>query len=241
MGYLDTGFHCFDVSADGKIEAKEFAHVMATITDYKGNLSDLTNCEYSGLMNYLFGKNRDKTINQEDFISLQRDLEDDIMWLEFSRYCKDGKTISDLDLCNHLLCCANLTTKQRRQMINHVKRDVDGDSLVGRITYEAFKNFYLVLFGGTDLERAMFFLDTEKKGVNREEFMSIAKSVANCDIERHIVNVIYALLDDNQDGNLSIKEFSPVMFQWRRSRGFEHAIWDPYGTHILIHMGNLSA
>ena len=90
---------------------------MAAITDYKGNLSDLTNCEYSGLMNYLFGKNRDKIIKREDFIRLQRDLIDDIMWLEFCRYSKDGSTISDLDLCNHLLCSANLTTKQRRQMV----------------------------------------------------------------------------------------------------------------------------
>ena len=30
-----------------------------------------------------------------------------------------------------------------------------------------FKQFYYVLFGGSDLERAMFFLDAEKKGVNR--------------------------------------------------------------------------
>ena len=90
---------------------------MATITDYKGNRDDLTKCEYSGLMNYLFGKNRDKEINCEKFKQLQRDLMDDILWLEFCRYSEDGKTISDLDLCNHLLCCANLTSKQRRQMV----------------------------------------------------------------------------------------------------------------------------
>ena len=35
------------------------------------------------------------------------------------------------------------------------------------VTFDQFKNFYKVLFGGSDLERAMFFLDTEKCGVNR--------------------------------------------------------------------------
>ena len=35
------------------------------------------------------------------------------------------------------------------------------------ITFDAFKCFYNVLFGGADLERAMFFLDTEKNGINR--------------------------------------------------------------------------
>ena len=35
------------------------------------------------------------------------------------------------------------------------------------VTFEMFKAFYCVLFGGSDLERAMFFLDKEKKGVLR--------------------------------------------------------------------------
>ena len=48
--------------------------------------------------------------------------------------------------------------------INRVKKEGN----VGEgITFEAFKCFYNVLFGGADLERAMFFLDTEKNGINR--------------------------------------------------------------------------
>ena len=48
--------------------------------------------------------------------------------------------------------------------INRVKKEGN----VGKgITFEAFKCFYNVLFGGADLERAMFFLDTEKNGINR--------------------------------------------------------------------------
>ena len=66
-----------------------------------------------------------------------------------------------------------------------------------------------------------------------EEFTHIAQWVANCDIDPHIVKIIYALLDDDQDGNLSIKEFHPVLFQWRKSRGFEHKA-------IHINMGKLT-
>ena len=48
--------------------------------------------------------------------------------------------------------------------INRVKKEAN----VGKgITFDAFKCFYNVLFGGADLERAMFFLDTEKNGINR--------------------------------------------------------------------------
>ena len=48
--------------------------------------------------------------------------------------------------------------------ISRVKHDVKS---CNTITFEEFKNFYHVLFGGSDLERAMFFLDTEKAGVNK--------------------------------------------------------------------------
>ena len=35
------------------------------------------------------------------------------------------------------------------------------------ITYDEFKSFHMVLIGGSDLERALFFLDMDKAGVNR--------------------------------------------------------------------------
>merc|ERR1712018_231947 len=217
--YMDIGFHCFDVSADGNVEAKEFAHVMASVTNYKGDVSDLMNQEHSGLINYLFGKDRKKEINKEKFMKLQQDLMDDVLWLEFSRYTKDGKTISEVDFCNHLLLCANITTKKKKQMISRVKKEVKNKK---GVTFADFKGFYNVLFGGSDLERAMFFLDTEKSGISSLEFKNIANWVALEEISDHMVDVIYALLDDDGDRNLSIKEFSPVLFQWRKSRGFQH-------------------
>jgi len=114
-------------------------------------------------------------------------------------------------------------------MIKRVKKE--GHAGQG-ITFEGFKAFYNVLFGGADLERAMFFLDTEKNGINSKEFTEIAKWVANSDIDPHIVEVIYSLLDEDGDRNLSVKEFTPVLFQWRRSRGFQH-------QNVQISMGQL--
>ena len=54
------------------------------------------------------------------------------------------------------------------------------------------------------------------------EFKNIANWVALEEVADHMVELIYALLDDNYDGFLSVKEFSPVLFQWRKSRGFQH-------------------
>merc|ERR1712141_486590 len=53
--YMDIAFHCFDVSADGNVEAKEFVHVMASVTNYNGDIRELmTTLTHSGLINYLF-------------------------------------------------------------------------------------------------------------------------------------------------------------------------------------------
>ena len=46
--------------------------------------------------------------------------------------------------------------------------------------------------------------------------------MAGCEIDPHLVEIVYALLDDDYDGHLSIKEFTLVFFQWRKSSGFYH-------------------
>ena len=63
---------------------------------------------------------------------------------------------------------ANITNKKKERMIQRVTKKF-GRARQQGISYESFRNFYNVLFGGADLERAMFFLDTEGRGVNREE------------------------------------------------------------------------
>lgn len=216
--YLGIVFHCFDISADNNVEAKEFAHVMANVTNYKGNPDDLMKVKHSGLMNYLFGKDRKREVKMEGLRKLQEDLHDDVMWLEFTRYSKDGKTISDLDFCNYILLSSNITSRKRKQMMKRVKKA----TLPNSITFDEFKGFYRVLAGGSDLERALFFLNDKKEGINSDEFLTVARWVANTDVAPHIVDLIFVLLDDDNDKHLSIKEFTPVLFQWRNSRGFHH-------------------
>ena len=96
---------------------QEFAYVMATVTNYKGDPQDLIKQKHSGLINYLFGKDRTNEITKEKFLQFQHDLMRDIFWLEFTRYSKDGKTISDKDFCNHILLCANFTSKKKKHMV----------------------------------------------------------------------------------------------------------------------------
>ena len=91
---------------------------MASVTNYKGKIDDMLNDQHSGLLNYLFGKDRKNEINRERMHDIQQQLMEDVLWLEFTRYSKDGQTISEVDFCRHILLCANMTSKQKKKMVS---------------------------------------------------------------------------------------------------------------------------
>merc|ERR1719330_870429 len=231
--YMAIAFHAFDVSADGDVECREFIHVMAKIVNYKGNPQDLMNQTHSGLLTYLFGEDRKKSIKIEDFYKLQKVLMDELLFIEYGRYDRENKNaITATDFCKHILYNAPISQKKKEKMIRRVEKLYGKNE--AKISFEMYRNFYYLLFGGSDLERAMFFLDTDSHadGVDKQEFAGIAKWVSGTDLDPYILDVIFTLLDEDGDKNLSVKEFVPVMFQWRNSRGFQK-------TSVQISLGSL--
>lgn len=148
-------------------------------------------------------------------------------------YAEDtSKLISETDFCRHLLYSASISQKKKDKMIKIVTDKFEGAGAEGGISFESFKTFYYVLFGGADLERAMFFLDKKNNGVTREEFRDVANWVVGHPIDPHVIEVVYTLLDEDGDQNLSTKEFNPVLFSWRHSRGFQNGA-------LCVTLGNM--
>ena len=58
-------------------------------------------------------------VEQDNFVKFQQDLMNDVLWMEFTRYSKDNQRITDLDFCNHILLCANITSKKKKQMVEY--------------------------------------------------------------------------------------------------------------------------
>jgi len=220
--YLEFIFHGFDVSADGYVEAKEFVHVLARIANAKIDPDQLMKeGATSGLVRYLFGDDLSGSLRKEDFVKLQSDLIDDVLEMEFTRYVATTKEkMSETDFCRHLLYSSSISQKRKEKMIKLVEAEFKGKS--NGISFESFKTFYNVLFGGADLERAMFFLDSANLGVTRDEFSKVANWVVGTQVDPHVIEVVYCLLDEDGDRNLSTKEFNPVLFSWRHSRGFQN-------------------
>merc|ERR1711892_155447 len=225
--YIDTAFNLFDVTGDGNIEAKEFAYVSTKMAHKTGGFGSYTNLDQeeilassSGLLNYLFGKDRTKSINREDIKKLQADLLEEIIELEFSEYDKDGSgRISEVDLCSFLLKNTKYTPKKKAAMLKRVEKM--WPSKARGVSLPSFKNLFYVLAGGAELERALFYLDVEGIGVDMEEFRKISSWVSQKELSDHVAKVLFALLDDDGDGRFFKEEIGPVLFDWRQSRGFE--------------------
>ena len=62
-----------------------------------------------------------------------------------------------------MLYSSSISQKKKEKMIKMVADKFQGKS--EGISFDNFKTFYNVLFGGADLERAMFFLDNKNNGV----------------------------------------------------------------------------
>jgi len=233
--YIDTIFNLFDVTGDGKVEAKEFAYVSTKMAHKSGGFGSYTDIDQeevlhssSGLLNYLFGKDRTEVLTIEKFRKLQTDLLEEIIHLEFNEYDTENTgRISEADFVNFLLKNGKLTPKKKASLVKKI--ETKWPSKGRGVSFPSFKSFFYVLAGSVELERALFFLDVEGIGVDKEEFRKISSWVSGENTSDHIVNVIYELLDDDEDDRIYRDDIAQVLLDWRQSRGF-----DKGGFHVSL-------
>jgi len=229
--YVNTAFMMLDINGDVLLDAQEFGY-MSTKTSYniggfgtyrntdadKTSQEEIPN-ENSGLLNYLFGRDRQKKVDLETFCQFQKELQDEIIELEFQEYDK-GNTgrISEEALGIFLLKHVKIPPKIKQKMLNRVKKV--WPSKKRGVSLPSFKNLYQTLAGGDDLERAVAYMDAGQ-GISYEEFRKISFWVSHEEMSDHVARVVFVLLDDDEDGLLSKDEVRQVLFGWRKARGFD--------------------
>lgn len=185
---------------------QEFAYVSTALSHKVGGYGSYTDIDQakmvsspSGLLNYMFGNNRDQSFSKDQFIRLQQDLVDEIIHIEFNEYDPDKSgRISELDFCQFLLKKSKVPPAQKAKMLRRIKQIYPTK---GRgISYPSFKNFFQVLAAGAELERSLFFLDVENIGVTLEEFRKVSSWVSKCELSEHVAEVVFLLLDDQGQG-----------------------------------------
>jgi len=235
--FIDTAFNIMDVTGDETVEAKEFAYVSTKLAHKAGGFGSYTDVDQqavlatnSGLLSLLFGKDRKGKMTREGFKKLQADLLNEIIQIEFDQYEHNQGRISEEDFCKFLLKRTKIPPSQKAKMLKRVK--TIWPAKARGISFPSFKNFFLVLCGGTELERGLFFLDVENIGVDLEEFRKVASWVSRTELSDHIAEVVFVLLDDQGQGRIFKENLGPLLYDWRQHRGFDK-------SSIQVQMANL--
>merc|ERR1712181_88957 len=189
-----------------------------TYTDH--DQKEILASKSSGLINYIYGKDGKGTLNKVQFANLQAELLNEIIQLEFNEYDKEASgRISERDLCHFLLRNSKIPPKKQAAMLKRVEKI--WPSKARGISMPSFRNLFYALASGAELERALFFLDCENIGVDMEEFRKVSSWVTQQELSDHVAKVLFVLIGGDEKGRILEEEISPVLGEWRFSRGFD--------------------
>lgn len=224
---FEIAFRMFDINGDGELDLDEFNRVQEVIRNqtYVGMrhrdhavTGSVDHGLSSSLQCYFFGKDGRKKLTHKEFLDFQRQLQREINRIEFERYCGDDRRISEKDFGNILLTYAGLPSKKMARMLKRVKRKFNEEP--HGITFEEYLAFWKFLKSINDVDTALSFYHLAGVSIDRETFRHVAKTVAMADLTEHVIDVVFTLFDENNDGELSNKEFVSVMKR-RVMRGLE--------------------
>jgi len=240
--HFEMAFKMFDFNGDGNVDPAEFEKVQNILRSRTtvgkrhrdhSNTGSVMKSIQPALTTFFFGSEKDQKLTVEKFIRFQKQLQEEILRIEFHRYDlnPDG-TLKEVDFADCLLTHAGLSEKKVARMKRRVKRlyerksnddeeNEDEKKLEKRgIGFEDFADFFCFLNKINDVEMALTFYHVAGAPIDKVTFAHVAKTVAGVRATDHVIDVIFILFDENQDEHLSHKEFISVMKQ-RGMRGLQ--------------------
>ncbi|XP_038061503.1 calcium uptake protein 1, mitochondrial-like isoform X2 [Patiria miniata] len=221
--HFEIAFRLFDINGDGEVSYDEFQQVTDVIRaqtatgkrhrDRKTTGNTLDKPFNSSLDTVFFGPNLDKKLTFETFRKFHKQLNQEILKMEFERYKPVDGRISEVNLANFLLVYANQIPKPRRsRMRKRVKKKfADDDSEVKGITFKEFMDLQLFLNHIRDVDTALSFYHVAGAAIDPETLRHVGNMVAKVKLSDRVLDVVFTLFDENDDGKLSNKEFVGVV------------------------------
>lgn len=218
---FELAFKMFDLNGDGEVDATEFDLVCSVIMgttsmgrrhrDHATTKSTIKKRSNSALQQYFFGPDGTRKLTINRFLDFHSKLQEEIIKLEFDRaHPVDGK-ITELQFANFLLVYAGFSEPKRRKMIRRVKQKFEDSDYSQGISYKDFASFNHLLRSIGDVDTALTFHHMAGAAIDQATLAHVALSVANVKISPHVIDVVFALFDENDDGQLSQREFVEVM------------------------------
>ncbi|KAB5513874.1 hypothetical protein DKX38_027780 [Salix brachista] len=218
---------CFGVIVYSEIDKVEFKKVMALMRaqnrqgtvhrdGFRPGLKVHGSVENGGLVEHFFGKDGKARLQHDKFIQFMKDLNDEILRLEFAHYdYKLRGTISAKDFALSMVASADMS--HLGKLLDRVDEINDQSNLGGlRITLEEFKSFAELRKMLLPFSLALFSYGKVNGLLMREDFKRAASHVCGVLLSDNVVEIIFHLFDSNRDGSLSADEFVRVLHNRER-------------------------
>ncbi|XP_053692885.1 calcium uptake protein 3, mitochondrial isoform X3 [Sabethes cyaneus] len=176
---------------------------------------------------HFFGKKGNQDLQYDGFYNFMKNLQTEVLELEFCEFSKGHERISEVDFAKILLRYTYLDTDEYD---NYLDRLLDREAKEKGVSFDEFRQFCQFLNNLDDFSIAMRMYTLADQPISKDEFGRAVKICTGSELNSHLIDTVFAIFDEDGDGLLSYKEFIAIMKD-RLHRGFkvshyEHIVED---------------
>lgn len=174
-------------------------------------LNSLEVTEYvdTTLLVHLFGKEGKDCLFYKDFTKFMKNLQTEILEVEFNEFAKGLNKISELEFAEILLRYTEFDESKKAEKLSNLESEIEEVSR--GITFESFQKFSSFMNNLEDFSLALKYHTYANKSISKNEFQRAVKLSSGFELDDQIVDVIFRVFDEDKDESLSYKEFIAVM------------------------------
>ncbi|DBB15580.1 TPA: hypothetical protein ACH3X3_003794 [Trebouxia sp. C0006] len=209
-------FEMFDSNDDSTMDIKEFETITSNLRR-QGKNAGVTRTGFKerpedsnrGLFLYFFGEDSKKRMQLKSFDDFLKGLHDEIVRLEFAHYdFKNQGYMSGKDFARSVVCSVH--TNQIEEYLAKVDA-LPGNLTGAKISYDDFQEFASLRKELHKLQVALEFYQKTTGQFNFDDLKRAVQKVMKRNLSDAPLQIVFALFDANQDGNLAATELVTVM------------------------------